>query len=63
MTRHELKYTRKTETFWCTCRQWQMKVKHIPWSDEPSPELIKQTDEIHEQFDKHKGECDVIQTV
>lgn len=52
--RHELKYTQKTETHWCTCRKWQMKTPRIPWTTEPPPELVAQTEHLLNEFEKHK---------
>lgn len=54
--RHELKYTRKTQTAWCTCREWQRKCPLIPWSDKPSPELVAQTEQLITEFEKHVEE-------
>ncbi len=56
--RHEMKFTRKTETHWCTCRKWRMKVPSIPWTTEPSPELVAQTEMLMEEFDKHVKESE-----
>ncbi len=51
--RHVLKYDRKTETSYCTCRQWRMKRKLMPWTHEPSPELVASTEHLLEEFEKH----------
>jgi len=55
--RHELKYTRKTETAWCTCRRWQKKHPLIPWTDAPSPAGIAQTEQLIDEFKKHIEEA------
>jgi hypothetical protein len=35
-----------------------MKVPSIPWTTEPSPELVAQTEMLMEEFDKHVKESE-----
>lgn len=57
-TRHEIKYTRKTHTYWCVCRKWRLKDIPPPWTGAenwPSPELIDQVEFVMAEFEKHKN--------
>jgi hypothetical protein len=54
--KHTLKYTRKTETAWCSCGRWRIKNLRIPWVSKPSEELVTQTEKLLAVFEKHVQE-------
>lgn len=53
INKHKLKYNKKTETHYCICSRWKIKSPCIPWTKQPSEQLIKQVNYIIDEFKKH----------